>query len=148
MHISTKCSLALHCLIFINEYGETKKVTGNLLSLSTGANPVTIRTIISSLKKSGIISVKSGQGGAKLSADPHCVSLLDICASIEPDFTKNIIGVHSTHSLLCPVGRNIEDVLNLSYDKIKDDLRNSLSQISLNQVFKNYKEIQKNIDIK
>ena len=62
MHIS-KCSIAVHCLIFINEYGKEKKVTSELLSLSTGCNPVTIRNIISALKKDGIIDVKSGTGG-------------------------------------------------------------------------------------
>ncbi len=45
MHISTKCSVAVHCLIFVFEYGETQKVTSDLLSLSTGINPVTIRKI-------------------------------------------------------------------------------------------------------
>ena len=54
MHISNKCSIAVHCLIFINEYGEENKVTSELLSLSTGCNPVTIRNIISAMKKDGI----------------------------------------------------------------------------------------------
>lgn len=30
MHISNKCSIAVHCLIFIYEYGEEKKVTSEL----------------------------------------------------------------------------------------------------------------------
>jgi len=55
MHISTKCSIAIHCLIFIYEYGEKEKVTSELLALSTGNNPVTIRNIISGLKKDGMI---------------------------------------------------------------------------------------------
>ena len=58
MHISNKCSIAVHCLIFIFEYGTEKKVTSELLSLSTGCNPVTIRNILSALKKDGIIEVK------------------------------------------------------------------------------------------
>ena len=66
MHISVKCSVAIHCLIFIYEYGEKQKVTSDLLSLSTGSNPVTIRNIISALKKDGILSVKFGTGGAVL----------------------------------------------------------------------------------
>ncbi len=58
MHISTKCSIAIHCLVFIYEYGEKAKVTSELLSRSSGINPVTIRNILSSLKKSGIILVR------------------------------------------------------------------------------------------
>lgn len=78
MHISTKCSIAIHCLIFINEYGETQKVTSNLLSLSTGSNPVTIRNIISSLKKEGILSVKFGTGGATLNCPLEDITLYRI----------------------------------------------------------------------
>ena len=51
MHVSNKCSIAIHCLIFIHEYGTENKVTSELLSLSTGCNPVTIRVILSALKK-------------------------------------------------------------------------------------------------
>lgn len=51
MHVSNKCSIAIHCLIFIHEYGAENKVTSELLSFSTGCNPVTIRGILSALKK-------------------------------------------------------------------------------------------------
>ena len=74
MHISTKCSVAIHCLIFIYEYGDKQKVTSELLALSTGINPVTIRNIISSLKKDGIISVKFGTGGTTLNCSPDEVT--------------------------------------------------------------------------
>ena len=67
MHISNKCSIAVHCLIFIFEYGTEKKVTSELLSLSTGCNPVTIRNILSALKKDGIIRL--AQHGSDISAD-------------------------------------------------------------------------------
>ena len=65
MHISNKCSVAVHCLVFLSEYGEKEKVTSELLSCSTGCNPVTIRNILSALKKDEIITVKPGTGGAK-----------------------------------------------------------------------------------
>ena len=83
MHISTKCSVAVHCLIFIYEYGNVKKVTSELLSLSTGSNPVTIRNILSSLKKAGVISIKSGTGGAALAAPLPEITLYRICKAIE-----------------------------------------------------------------
>ena len=64
MHISNKCSIAVHCLVFLSEYGEREKVTSELLSCSTGCNPVTIRNILSALKKDEIITVKPGTCGA------------------------------------------------------------------------------------
>ena len=78
MHISSKCSIAVHCLIFIHEYGEENRVTSELLALSTGCNPVTIRNIISAMKKDGIIDVKPGTGGATLAAPLQHISLYRI----------------------------------------------------------------------
>ena len=68
MQISMKCSVAIHCLIFINEAQGKVKITSKLLSQSTGCNPVIIRNILSKLKKAGIISVKQGTGGRALYA--------------------------------------------------------------------------------
>lgn len=138
MHISTKCSVAIHCLVFIHKYGGSQKVTSELLSLSSGCNPVTIRTILSALKKDGILSIKSGTGGATLSASPDEITLYRICKAIEPDFTSKLIGLHPLPSPLCPVGKNIHTVLDISYQKIKDDLCRSLQRITLEDVLAEY----------
>lgn len=138
MHISTKCSVAIHCLVFIHEYGGSQKVTSELLSLSSGCNPVTIRTILSALKKDGILSIKNGTGGATLSASPDEITLYRICKAIEPDFTSKLIGLHPLPSPLCPVGKNIHTVLDISYQKIKDDLCRSLQRITLEDMLAEY----------
>lgn len=138
MHISTKCSVAVHCLIFIYEYGNVKKVTSELLSLSTGSNPVTIRNILSSLKKAGVISIKSGTGGAALSAPLQEITLYRICKAIEPDFMKKLIGIHAMPSPFCPVGKNIHKVLDCSYQKIHSDLCRSLQAITMENIIADY----------
>lgn len=142
MHLSTKYSIAIHCLIFIYEYGENKKVTSELLALSTGSNPVTIRNIFRSLKKEGIISVRSGTGGATLNCPLKEISLYRIFSSIEPDFLSKLIGVHSAPSPFCPVGRNIHRVLDTSYGKIRSDLCRSLQSVTLDEIIKRYHDIQ------
>ncbi|MFR0038627.1 MAG: Rrf2 family transcriptional regulator [Enterocloster sp.] len=63
MQLSMKCSIAVHCLIFIHEAKGIARVTSPLLAESTGCNPVIIRNVISSLKKAGIITVARGTGG-------------------------------------------------------------------------------------
>ena len=138
MHISTKCSVAVHCLIFIYEYGNVKKVTSELLSLSTGSNPVTIRNILSSLKKAGVISIKSGTGGATLAAPLQEITLYRICKAIEPDFMKNLIGIHALPSPLCPVGKNIRKVLDCTYQNIRNDLCSSLQTITMETILADY----------
>ena len=139
MHISTKCSIAIHCLIFIYEYGEEKRITSELLSLSTGCNPVTVRNIMSALKKDNIISVKFGSGGAKICCPLDKISLYRICKAVEPDMLNKLIGIHSAPSPLCPIGRNIHAVLDKSYEKIRIDLVESLNAITMKETIDNYR---------
>ncbi len=142
MHISTKCSVAIHCLIFIFEYGDTQKVTSDLLALSTGVNPVTIRKIISSLKKDGIISVKFGTGGTTLNCLPDEITLYRICKAIEPNFASKLIGLHPLPSPLCPMMKIIHNVLDCSYHKIGNDLCESLKKITFENIISDYHKIQ------
>lgn len=138
MHISTKCSIAVHCLIFINEYGKNKRITSELLSLSTGCNPVTIRNIMSALKKEGILSVKFGTGGTTLHCPLEEISLYRICMAVEPDALDKLIGTHKTPSPFCPVGKNIHTVLKSPYDKIRNDLKTSLQSITMKKIVTEY----------
>jgi Predicted transcriptional regulator len=141
MHISTKCSIAIHCLIFINEYGESRRVTSELLSLSTGCNPVTIRNIMSALKKDGILSVRFGTGGTTLHCPLEEISLYRICMAVEPDALDKLIGTHAAPSPLCPVGKNIRTVLKAPYDKIRDDLKSSLQSVTMKEIVDGYHKI-------
>ena len=141
MHISNKCSIAVHCLIFINEYGEENKVTSELLSLSTGCNPVTIRNIISAMKKDGIIDVKFGTGGATLAVPIQDISLYRICAAVDPKAIDKMISVHPAPSPFCPVGRNIGDVLDRTYDTLKENLISSMKSITMERIVNDYHTI-------
>ena len=138
MHISTKCSITLHCLLFIYEYGEKIKVTSELLSCSTGSNPITIRNIMSALKKDGILLVKRGTGGATLNCLPSEISLYRLGKALEPDFLSKLMGMHPSPSSLCPIGQNIHTVLDLSYEKIRNDLKVSLEKITLEKIIADY----------
>ncbi len=145
MHISTKCSVAIHCLLFIYEYGEKTRVTSQLLSCSTGISAVTIRNIMSALKKDGIISVKNGTGGATnvLSAGGN-KPLSHVCCT-GTGLLHKLIGVHPMPSQLCPIGKSIHAVLDNSYEKIRNDLKKSLETITLKQIISDYNDISNDI---
>ena len=138
MQISKKCSIAIHCLVFINEYGRQKKVTSELLSLSTGCNPVTIRNILSSLKKAGIVAIPFGTGGATMAAPLKDISLYQICQAVEPDAISKLMGIHASPSPLCPVGRNIGHVLGKTYQTLQNDMADSMRSISLQSIVDEY----------
>lgn len=138
MHISTKLSVAIHCLILISEYGDEMKLTSEMMATSTGCNPVIIRNIVSSLKKADMVSVKPGTGGTTLNCSPKDIDLYKVCMAIEPDALKKLIGIHSMPSPLCPVGKNINAVLSSSYEQVQTDLKNSLTSITLNSIITKY----------
>ena len=143
MRISTKCSVAIHCLLFLYEYGETQKVTSGLLALSTGCNPVVIRNLIGALKKAGIVEVAAGKGGTRLCRSPSEVTLYNICEAVAPDFLNNLAGIHPLPSALCPIGRNIRTVLAAPYGKLQEDVRKSLESYTLADIVSEYRQIQK-----
>lgn len=138
MHISNKCSIALHCLLFIHEYGGAKKVTSELLSLSTGCNPVTIRNLISAMRKDGIIDVKAGTGGATIAVPLREITLYRVCAAVDPEALDKMIGIHAAPSPFCPVGRNIRGVLDQTYGALRADMIESMQSITLEKLVADY----------
>ncbi|HBG5576249.1 TPA: Rrf2 family transcriptional regulator [Clostridioides difficile] len=141
MQISIKCSVAVHCLIFIHEAKGIAKVTSNLLAQSTGSNPVVIRNILSALKKAGLITVPRGTGGAELCADPAQITLYQIYSALEPDGVTSIIGIHPCDGRPCPVAQNIRKVLEPPYHKIEDAVKNAMEEITLQSMIDDFHSI-------
>ena len=131
MQISMKCSIAVHCLIFMHEAKGIAKVTSNLLAESTGSNPVVIRNIIRALKKAGLITVARGTGGAELCVDPSRITLYQIYSALEPGGVTSIIGIHPCQDRPCPVAQNIQKVLRTPYHKIENAVKETMEQITL-----------------
>ena len=138
MQISMKCSVAVHCLIFIHEAQGIAKVTSNLLAESTGCNPVVIRNILSALKKAGIITVPRGTGGAELCAAPSQITLYQIYSALEPDGMASLIGIHPCQGRPCPVAKNIHAVLQTPYRKIEDSIKETMERITLQSMIDDF----------
>lgn len=141
MRLSTKCSIAVHCLIFIHEAKGVAKVTSNLLAESTGSNPVVIRNILSALKKAGIITVPRGTGGAELCADPSRITLYQIYSALEPNGVTSFIGIHPCDGRSCPVAQNIRRVLEPPYRKIEDAVKGAMEEITLQSMIDDFHDI-------
>lgn len=141
MQISMKCSVAVHCLIFIHEAKGIAKVTSNLLAESTGSNPVVIRNILSALKKAGLITVPRGTGGAELCADPSQITLYQIYSALEPDGMSSIIGIHPCQKRPCPVAQNIRQVLQTPYQKIEDSIQQTMEGITLQSMIDDFEQL-------
>ena len=131
MQLSMKCSVAVHCLIFIHEAGGRVKVTSNLLAQSTGVNPVVIRNILSALKRAGIVTVTRGTGGAELCREPAEITLYQIYSALEPDGLTSLIRIHPCGQRPCLVARNIQAVLEGPYHSIENAIRTAMESVTL-----------------
>ncbi len=138
MQLSMKCSIAVHCLIFINEFHTKIRVTSTLLAQSTGCNPVVIRNVLSALKKAGMITVVRGTGGARLCKPPSEITLYMIYKALEPDGLSSLIGIHSCEGRKCPVAQNIRLVLQQPYRQIENSIRQAMEGISLKSMIEDY----------
>ncbi len=138
MRLTTRCSIALHCLVFISEYEGRAKVTSELLAKSTGCNPAAIRNILGALQKEKIISIARGVGGARLIRDPKTLTAWEIYHAVEPDGVEDLLGFHPNPSLQCPVGKRIKSVLEKPYQEIGAAVRETMQGITLQQLLDNY----------
>lgn len=138
MQLSMKCSVAVHCLIFIHEAGREIKVTSALLAQSTGVNPVVIRNVLSALKKAGLIKVARGTGGAALCRDPEQITLYQIYSALEPKGVTSLIGIHPCGDRPCPVAKKIRTVLKGPYHKIEEAIRDTMDGITLASMLADY----------
>ena len=66
------------------------------------------------------------------------ITLYRICKAIEPDFLTKLFGIHSSPSPFCPIGKKIHNVLDISYQKIQEDLCSSLKSITMEDVIAEY----------
>lgn len=138
MRINTKCSIALHCLIFISEYENKVKVTSELLAKSTGCNAAAIRNILNALQKADIISVVRGVGGAHLNGKPEELTVWEVYHALEPDGLEHFIGFHPKPSPQCPVGKRIVSVLKKPYGEIGAAVQKTMEGITLRQLLDYY----------
>lgn len=138
MRLNTKCSIALHCLVFISEYENKVKVTSELLAKSTGCNSAAIRSILNTLQKAGIISIVRGIGGAHLVREPESLTVWEVYHALEPDGLEHFIGFHQNPSEKCPVGSHIEAVLQQPYKEIGAAVQKAMEEITLQQLLDYY----------
>lgn len=134
MRISVKCSSAIHTLLVIAIYSKDNKVTSDFISKSIGNNPVEVRKLLSGLKSSGIIDVARGAGGATLKKSAEDITLLDIYSAVDSVALQNLIGIHSNSSKICPIGKNINDVLDDTYIEISDSISCKMQSITLENI--------------
>ncbi|MBP2622905.1 Rrf2 family transcriptional regulator [Streptococcus oricebi] len=132
MQISSRFTIASHILIVIALREEGERITSDLLAGSVGVNPVIIRKTLSQLKKSGLVRVARGTGGAVLSKDLEDITLLDVYRAVESlGKSGQLFSFHERPNPDCSIGRNVRQVLDKRLLAAQAAMEKELAQTNL-----------------
>ncbi len=135
--ISTRFSIAVHTLSLIAV--SPKDCTGDFIARSVNTNPVVIRRIMGMLKKAGLVDVRPGVGGATLLKDSDRTTLLDVYRAVNATEENQLFRIHDNPNFDCPVGRNIEQVLQAELRDAQSVMEQRLAQTTLDQLIEKFK---------
>ena len=141
MQYSSKCSIAIHCLLVIAQFSDDRRVTSQLLARSAGSNPATIRGIFRQLQEAELIHVRRGTGGAYLSRTPDQISIWDIYRAVQPQQERNPLRLHANPLEQCPVGKVIHQVLEEPYSRISEAMAQQMKVYTLQMLLERYTQI-------
>jgi Rrf2 family protein len=123
--MNTRFAVAVHILTFLQtQKGEP--ATSELMAGSVNTNPSLIRRLLSQLARAGLTTSQMGTGGGALLARPaDTITLLDVYRAVDED--REVIPMHHSPNPSCPVGRNIQAVLETRIDSAERALEQELA---------------------
>lgn len=86
------------------------------------------------LKKAGLVEVRPGVGGASLRKSPDDITLLDVYRAVNATEADQLFRIHDAPNIECPVGRNIEAVLQAELKEAQFAMERRLAQTTVGQL--------------
>ncbi|OKP95508.1 Rrf2 family transcriptional regulator [Paenibacillus sp. P46E] len=133
MNISTRFAVAIHILTLIDSNKEGKS-TSEWIAASVNTNPVVIRRITGMLHKAGLVEVRPGVAGAKLTRNPAEITLLQIYRAVNAVEADSLFSVHEHPNPSCPVGQNIAGAIIPVFSLAQQAMENVLQEVTLDQI--------------
>lgn len=133
MKISSRFSVAVHILSLL-ALEPNAHHTSEWMAGSVNTNPVVIRRVTSQLKKAGLVDVRPGTGGATLCKPANDIHLLDVYRAVEAVEEGELFGFHEHPNPKCPIGANIESVLQLVMLRAQSAMEKVLAEVTLDQL--------------
>lgn len=107
--MNTRFAVATHILTLLETQG-SQPLSSEWIAGSVNTNPSLIRRILSQLAKARLTTSRMGTGGGALLARPaDRITLADVYRAMLDEI--EMIPVHDSPNAKCPVGRNIQAVL-------------------------------------
>lgn len=128
MKTSHRLSDAVHILAYmvINQGGD---LSSTRIASSIQTNPSSVRTLMSDMRKAGLISTRSGAVEPQLTRPASAISLYDIFMAISMD--HSLLHIDPNTNMACMVGANIQAVLQRHYAEINSVAEEKMKTITL-----------------
>ncbi|BCZ45673.1 transcriptional regulator [Clostridium gelidum] len=139
MKISSRFSVAVHIISILQLYGNPMP-TSEYIAGSVNTNPVVIRRILGMLKQAGMVDMKRGTGGAYLVKSVEDITMLDVYKAVGSVEDGQLFQIHENPNPMCPVGANIQEVINVALISSQDAMEGILQKITLADITKNLAE--------
>ncbi|MGG3456201.1 Rrf2 family transcriptional regulator [Paenibacillus rhizolycopersici] len=133
MIISSRFSVAIHILSLL-EINKDGISTSEYISGSVNTNPVVIRRIMGMLNKAGLVEVRTGVAGSKLSRPLDQITLLDVYRAVHVVEEDGLFAVHDHPNPDCPVGKNIQSTIEPIFSLAQKAMENTLAAVTLKDV--------------
>jgi Rrf2 family protein len=127
--VNTRFAVAVHILTVLRSQGG-EPATSELIAGSVNTNPSLIRRLLSQLARAGFTTSQMGTGGGALLARPaDTITLLDVYRAVDED--RDVIPMHPSPSPKCPIGRNIQAVLEARINAAERALEQELARTTI-----------------
>ncbi|TQR20139.1 Rrf2 family transcriptional regulator [Psychrobacillus vulpis] len=133
MKISSRFTVAVHILSLVT-LDRNVVCTSEWIAESVNTNPVVIRRLMGMLKKAGFIDIRRGLGGATLQKPLHEITLLDVYRAVEVVEEGELFQMHENPNPNCPVGANIQEVLEIILFRAQDAMEAILKEVTMEEL--------------
>ncbi|GGI16295.1 Rrf2 family transcriptional regulator [Gottfriedia solisilvae] len=133
MKISSRFTVAVHILSLVT-IENSALCTSEWIAESVNTNPVVIRRVMGKLKNAGLIQVRRGTGGASLLRPLKDISLLDVYHAVEVVEEGELFQFHENPNPNCPVGANIQAVLELILNRAQEAMERILDEVTMEEL--------------
>lgn len=127
--MNSRFAVAVHILTLIAR-GGGEPVPSEYIAGSVKTNPSLIRRLLSQLTRAGLTTSRMGTGGGALLARPaDRITLRDVYRAVDDG---GIFGLHREQpNPVCPVGRNIQALLEKRFDAATRALEQELERTTI-----------------
>lgn len=134
IRISSRFTVGVHILSLVSLQQSKVLCTSEWIAGSVNTNPVVIRKIMGMLKKAGLLEIRRGTGGAFLLKPLHEIKLLDVYRAVDVVEEGELFQFHEQPNPDCPVGANIQSVLEVVLLTAQEAMERVLAGISLGDI--------------